>query len=782
MRADSDLQDLKSFFSRPVLWSRSSLSSTPAALTTHIITWTELNNLTPTWATRLQGVRGIRGTLVFTVEHNANPFQQGLLVASFQYGDRQYRRGIRPSLCTQLPHVRLDIAHNTQAQLRVPFMSEYEYIGSSVSEVSHVYGTFVLTQVLPTPSLPNSSTPVFKVYAHWEDIEVIGRVPINGTTLIVPQSGAIVRPRGLTPSDRELEDNGMLSGVLATASRVPKAVGKLFPSLGPIMGSASWFLAASARAASAFGFSKPVILKAAPMLRTFHNYETSVDMPVPAQAVGAFAGNSVAVTRALTGTDIDEMSFDYVLSKPSQIFRGTISTSDAHATVEYASQVALTHMWFRAPTTGVDRGNISFPRGAPLIGGTTAVIPSNLLYFAQHFRMWHGDLVYRVTFAKSKFHTGRVMFSFIPNFQRVSNVSTYAEAGLEGGPAPGVFAGDLQPSQYSMVFDLKDGSEFEFEIPYIAPIPHVGINDSIGFVSMQIMDPLIANGESADTISFIVEVAAKPGFYFAGIGGPNVPVWPDITAPSIEFQSGVGASAIDASQHSVGEKFMSLKQLMMHPIMRRFTHPNNTIVSGTIPMWPCLPAWGDGSPLAVNAARFTPFTRAGMVAQCYAFGIGSTLLHQQTAGLGVSSIMRIVQGPGDNGDATTGTVPGLYSRGVVSPNTAWAQSSRGPTSTETYLLPTLSASPRFRIGDFNNTSNVRDWNPDFGNVANLSQSVKVAYNWSAINVDGATRLWSWGTSAADDARCAAWIGPCPMILANNGSNGNTFYAGGGVGG
>nr|UDL17019.1 MAG: capsid protein precursor [Biomphalaria pfeifferi virus] len=660
-------------------------------------------------------------------------------------------------------------------------MSEFEYIGASVSEANHVYGTFVLTQVLPTPSLANSSLPVFKVYAHWEDLEVIGRVPISGTTFIVPQSGATVKPRGLTPSDRELEENGLFSGVLATAARVPKAIGRVFPSLGPLMGSTSWFLAATARAASAYGFSKPVVQKLSPVVRLHHVYENNIDMPVPALAVGAFAGNSVAVSKALSGTDVDEMSFDYVLTKPSQIFRGSISTTDAHSTVEYASQVALTHMWFRAPTTGSDRGNISFPRGTPATGGFTAVIPSNLLYFAQHFRLWHGDLVYRVTFAKSKFHTGRVMFTFIPNYQRVSNVSTYAEAGLQGGPAPGLFAGDLQPSQYSMVFDLKDGSEFEFEVPFIAPVSHLGINDSMGFVSMQIMDPLIANGESSDTITFIVEVAAKPGFYFAGIGGPNVPIWPDQTAPTIEFQSGVGATATDASQHSVGEKFMSTKQIMMHPIVRRFNHATGTTASGTIPLWPCAPAWGDGNPLPANSRRQTPFMRAGMVAQCYAFGIGSTLLYQNTAALGGSSLMRIVQSPGDNGEAVTGTVPGLYTRPLVSPNTAWAQISRGPNSTESYLLPMLSSSPRFRIGDFNQASITRDWSPSgSSNLTTDSLSVKTTYNWSANNVDGATRPWYWGIAAADDARCSCWIGPCPMVLANNTSTENTWYIDGGV--
>nr|UDL17005.1 MAG: capsid protein precursor [Biomphalaria pfeifferi virus 2] len=666
------------------------------------------------------------------------------------------------------------MAHNTSAELEVPFLSDYEYIGSAQSEINHVYGRFWLTQVLPTPTLPNSATPVYKVYVRFEDIELFGTSPVSSTVFIVPQSGA------KTPGDKELENNGQLSGVLATAARLPRAVARALPSLAPFMGATSWFLSASARAAAAFGFSKPVITKTDPVYRLGHIHEANVDMPVPAVAVGAFAGNQVAVSSALGCTDLDEMAFDTVLTRPSQIFRGTLTTADTHSTNKYVSQVCINHFWFRAPAPGVDRGNISFPRSNTLPGGlNTAVIPSTLLYFGQHFRLWHGDLTYRVTFAKSKFHTGRVMFSFIPNYQRVSNGSTYAEAGLEGGPLPGTSNGELQPTQYSMVFDLKDGSTFDFDVPFFAPTSMVGVNDSLGMVCMQVMDPLVANGESSDTISFIVEVAAKPGFYFSGIAGPASPAWCDLSpSPSIVFQSGVGGHSADASQHSAGEKFLSVKQLMMHPLMRRYTQANNSTVTGTIPQWPCLPSWGDGNPLASNVLREFPFSRAGLVAQCYAFGIGSTVLYVQSAGLGSQSLFRVLSNRFDNAGALTGTVPGLYGSTTIDPNTAWAQFSRGSQTTEAYLLPTLSASPRFRTGDLLNTNTTRDWGPGITSVSTLSIPARVTYQFSATNLDGAARVWSWGTAAADDARVAAWIGPCPIILAASTSTTPSWYSSG----
>lgn len=728
----------------------------------------------PNFFARLRGVRGIRADLVFTVEHNANPFQQGLLVACFQYGQGQFLRADKPSQCTHLPHVRLDIAHHTQAVLRVPYLSEFEYFGSSDTELGNRMGTFALTQVLGTPSLAGSTTPVYKVYIHFENIQVFGRLPLTDTTFIVPQSGLANQHSKVAVADKELRSNGQISGVLATAADVPLAIGRAFPTLRSIMGSASWFLKASAKAASAFGFSKPVATGALTRQVRFPNYgENNCDVIAPASVVGGFASNSVAVTEALGGTDLDEMAFDNLLTRYSQIFRGSISTADAHAAVEYVSKVNLMHMWFRAPAVA-DGGNIALPRGSAV---HNAVFPSTLMYFAQHFRFWHGDLKYRVSFAKSKFHTGRVMFSFIPAYQQVANTRTYADVGFAGGPVPGTFNTDLQPSQYSIVFDLKDGSEFEFEVPYFAPLPHVAINDSLGMVSMQIMDPLVNNGESASTITFIVEVAAKPGFYFAGLGSPGQPAWSNSGNPNVEFQSGlsgVGGRAMEASQVSVGEKFMSAKQLAMCITTRRNDIPTGNTV-GQVPLWFCNPGWGTASPLAPNFGRVWATPRSGMVAQCFAFGTGSTLVYLQWPNT-TASAAKIQLNNRDNNDSVTGTVPSVYNQNLDSPCTAFANLALGTTASGYFLCPTLSMGPRFNIGDYDNTA-TSDWAFGF-TVATTSRTIKAVYNWVLRNGEGAVRALLFGVAAADDARCAAYIGPCPLVLSNTGTTVPIWWAAG----
>lgn len=774
------MQDLTYFFSRPTLISRGNLLAGTGSLYTLPCSWNNFVAEVPLWAERLRGVRGIRGDLVFTIEHNANPFHQGLLVASFQYGDNQFLRGNKPAMCTHLPHVRLNLSDNTAATLTVPYLSEFEYWGSSGSEENYVSGRFFLTQVLGTPLLAGSTTPVFKVYMHLENIQLFGRLPLVTPSFIVPQSGVGSQPRGLSSAQQELKDNGKISGAIATAAQLPKAIGRAFPSISPFMGSVAWFLNASAKAASAFGFSKPSITKEYMGIVRAPNFgEQTCDVPVVTTTVGAFANNSVAVSPALGGTDIDEMAFDNVLTRPSQIFRGSISTADAHGATRYASHVALTHMWFRAPT-GVAApnvpGNIQWPSTS---AGNLAALPSSLLYFGQNFRFWHGGFKYTFSFAKSKFHTGRVMVTFIPNFRQVLNTQTYAAVGIEGGPVPALFNADLQPSQYSKIFDLKSGSTFDFEVPYVSPVNHMGFNDTMGFLSMQIMDPLVNNGESSPTISFIVEVAALPGFYFAGIAGPLIPSHVDNVDPVIEFQSGVGASAVDSSQHSVGEKFMSLKQIMMTTLVRRFSHPNTLLAQGIIPHWCCLPSWSvAGQPLTATTQRNFALSRSGMVAQCFAFGIGSTVLSVDSVSLGAASHFRVLSSSADNNAGIISPITAsLYQSISNTPATAWAACYRGTTGA-LFKLPMVSANPRFRIGDFNTDNGVRDWFPsaNFDGNNNASFSVKMLYRWGVRNNDGGTRNWHWGVCADDDARCAAYIGPCPLIFAFPESNNNSWWS------
>jgi hypothetical protein len=759
--ATAALQDLKTFLGRPVLLQRGPVSTAPTNLFSFTVTWNTLATNIPGWD-RLTGVQGLRATLKFILETNANPFHQGLLVSSFQYGnsDSQYRRYDKPQLCTHLPHSRLNMSEHTQSTLIVPYLHEFAYIGRSVSEADVVYGRFGLNQVLDTP-IVGSAIPVYKLYLALEDIELVGHTTMSTPSTIIPQGGA----------DKELEENGKLSGILATAARVPRSVRRAYPSLAPFASPVEWFLKASAGAAAAFGFSAPV--DAGPILKVnkVGAYEHTCDMVRPATTVGGFQGNKVGVSLEASGTDVDEMAFDNILTRYSQIFRGTLAVTDSHGTFVYASHVCPLHFWYRTSTA-----RPGFNAQLPDSSAAAAIVyPSTIMYFAQHFRLYHGGFKYRVTFAKSKFHTGRVMFSFIPGYRDVRNFGSYS--GI-GAPLPPTFTADIQPTQYSLIFDLKDSSEFEFEVPFFAPFPLVATSDTIGGVSMVVMDPLVANGESATEIEYIIEVAALPGFYFANVTTPGQPVHDDNvelvvlqggvppTEGQLVSQSDLMAPSKDVADVTAGEKFMSAKQLGMLNTTNRFSVPANGFSQGHIPHFSVIPAWGVTSPIAANVLRAFPIPRAGVVASCYAFCVGGTTASIRNPQVGAFFTGAYLLS-NDNGTATTALgVPCLRS---INGASGLKASNAEPSGTALYHVPTYNAAMKCRVGDMRGAVDATQTrNYTFANSAsNISRTARNVGVWWIRNGNGTAQTFYAGYGMADDARCIGFIGPAPFILANS---------------
>lgn len=751
-QVSDDMQDIKSFLGRPTLINLGTLSATAGLLTSMIAKWSTFASLIPFFEDRLRGVQGLRATLVFTVEHACNPFHQGMLVSCFQYGTNvAYPRYLQPFACTNLPHVRLNVSENTMSVLRIPFLGEVEYWGRGANE-DNTTGVFGLQQVLVTPLLTNSSVPTYKVFLHMEDIELIGRRPVADVVVVTPQAGSLHR--------KETKSVGVASGVLEASKTFANAIGNHVPSLRGFTSTAGWFLGAASKAAAAFGFSKPADL--APIVRTTRLptfFENSVDMVAPSITVGGFQANSISVHPKTGGTEVDEMSFDTILARYSQIFRGTFTTAFSHGATIYASAVCPYHMWFRVQGGTSPGGNISLPEFS---AAANAYQPSNIMYFSQFFKYWTGGFRYRITFAKSKFHTGRVLFTFVPNSVPLQNTQLHTNAGF----APTPFSSRLQPSQLSKVFDLKDGNEFEFDVDYIYPTPYAGANHSIGTVSMQIMDPLINNGESFATISYLVEVCAKPGFHYAGLKSPAAPAYNQFVTPVV-LQSGVGVDKPDVADLTVGEKFMSAKQLAMAATVRRFDVTNLAITTTALPQWHANTSWPTAAAALDTAVRDFPLNRSALVAACYAYCVGSTNFTVHSS-LSSASAAKVYLEDADYNQFLTSRPASIYNPEPLS-TAASSLTSLGLPGGQ-YLLPTLSPVMRFDPGSFTNL-----WTFGTATTGNSSTYVSGVYKLSVRNVDGATKTLYLGVAAADDARGVGFIGP-PLCLLRSSALGATTWS------
>lgn len=133
----SDIQNLTEYFARPRLIGSGVLNSSQNVQFSQVINPVNLfTTLFPFGNQRLTGVFGARYSPVFTVQVATTPFHQGLLAATFQYGEVTDSsalsvgltgRGFFPGMNTSIPHVRMDLATTTMVTLKVPFLSTLEY-------------------------------------------------------------------------------------------------------------------------------------------------------------------------------------------------------------------------------------------------------------------------------------------------------------------------------------------------------------------------------------------------------------------------------------------------------------------------------------------------------------------------------------------------------------------------------------------------------------------------------------------------------------------------------
>jgi hypothetical protein len=151
-------------------------------------------------------------------------------------------------------------------------------------------------------------------------------------------------------------------------------------------------------------------------------------------------------------------------------------------------------------------------------------------------------------------------------------------------------AGLPQPFSYSEVFDLKDASSFEFEVPYVCPDPFLEVTASHGAISLTVLDPLVTSGETSTTIDYMVEVKAMEDFMFGCPASPMFAIL-DSSVPGniVALQSGLGGVAdIDdtVSQYTMGEQILSLKSLMMIPNFVAADLPaTTTSITTALPYW-----------------------------------------------------------------------------------------------------------------------------------------------------------------------------------------------------
>lgn len=660
----ADLQDLKTYFARPRQIGGGTIAfgnRTPVFVLDVDVGF--LTSTFPQYLFRLSGVYGITFTLNFRVQVVASPFNQGLLALNWQYeGDTTdnsiYNRHLYSASCTHLPHVRLDLSEQTMVEMSIPFLWHSDFFSmSGYSQPFDQYGVIALNTILPAISDTGLPVPSYKIYCYLTDMQFFG-AQNNTNTTIVLQSGSVVKT--------EMQGSHLLSSGLNNVAKVANFVGKNIPSLSAIAGPTAWVAETAAGIAKYFGYSKP-ILQDPPLkvMRTLYAGESQVDIAAPSWSLGPMQTNTLDVTPEFAGTDIDEMSFDFIKKRYSQICVGEISTTDAQPDVIYACVVSPSSFWFRAPSAKPFCNNCFPVSSASLITQSgNAFQPSCLLHLASNFRLWRGSFKFRFTFAKTKFHAGRYYVSYTPRTQINSTAGNTAT--IQG---PEITSGSIQPYGYSMIIDLKDGNVFDFSIPYLVENPYLTLSSNIGGLSMCALDPLIAPDTVPNTVKFLVEVAADDDFEVADYSGPYFV--PTVGNATIYQQSGdvVAASKSPASS-VIGERIMSVKQLIQIPWWRRITVGASTTLKMTLAPWYTSTVYsalnaGLALPNSATIALFGAFNPGFSWGKCFVFARGGSDTHVYGLGRGYNifaeqapGCLRTVSGNNTNYAAVPSASPG----------------------------------------------------------------------------------------------------------------------------
>jgi hypothetical protein len=556
-------QDIMTFLAKPYPIQNGTFTTTDTVSTFNNIATPSTIVQLPLYLNKLKGYLGFRATIVYRLQVNANRFQQGRYIlawtptAGAEIGpaaSTQWFFAHNHTLTqrTQLPHVELDLSTDTQAVLKVPYVSVLTHC--PILSTGHLgdLGYVQITPYSPLVAPAGSTIASYTLWVSFEDVELAGAAN--------PQMSkpfrAKVTPRSKALSEKEQEEAGIgpIQTTMRVVAKVSDFVGTSIPFLSEFATPVSWAANIVGGIASVFGWSRPLVLSPAERRKIeIFPYATNMDTADTAAPLSLSSRNTVEVLPGFAGSDMDEMSIPFLVSIPA--FWQSIS-------------------WTTSATNGTALGffamapNVFF-NSTSSIGGASLTNFLPLGFLASAFALYRGSIVLTFKLVKTEFHSGRLLLAFNPYY--VDN----------GGGA----SWSLTDSSYLYreIIDVREGNEFSFTIPWTALSSYKATsgNDSqYGEVILFVLDELVAPATVSSTVTILVEVSGAKDFEFAmprPMGyTPCIGVVPQMASifdpkpemnPSNVHSGVIGGSSVMEDEllnarMAIGEKVLSLRSLL----------------------------------------------------------------------------------------------------------------------------------------------------------------------------------------------------------------------------
>lgn len=520
---------IEDFLRKPTRLASGSLSATDTGKLFEIDPFLSLYN-TSQKGGKLRGVYLFRADVIITLQINAVRFQAGryilAFIPSFGNGDTtwsNYKYKMHTAnltTVTQLPHVEIDLAQQTHVTLRLPFVSVYTHLmpGQTTSTSPLTFGSLFMVPYWPLiPGSADNLAP-YTVWGHFDNIE-LGSVAL-------PQSGYSIGQK-----EAKAMGVGPVSSVAAKVAKTATVLGEV-PMLAPATSVVGWLADLTGRVARVWGFSKPMVQNAPSRVhRTILPYAANTDQSVTSQSLALVSDNEVVVNSGVSGSAVDEMSFDYI--KGVYAFSGNLSWT----TLLPADSLLGT--FAHNPST------YSY-----VFGKGVTMVP--VAFLQTFFKMWRGGLKFRFKLVKTEFHSGRLRITYSPGYHVVPTLGSVSDLDI----------------LHQEIIDIRDTAEFEFVVPYVSPELYTRSGVPTGALFIHVLDPLVAPSTVSSTVPILVEVAGADDLEFAIPANtkyePYAPVVP-MSGYTINPAVKLGATSGDPNKPAtiaVGEKIVSFRQLL----------------------------------------------------------------------------------------------------------------------------------------------------------------------------------------------------------------------------
>jgi hypothetical protein len=540
------IQSILSFLQKPIRLISGNLSTTDTATTFSQIELPSgiLNN--NIYRDKLNGHLAFRATIVLTININATRFQQGRYMIYWVPSgganggtarSTSWFTGHTASLVqrTQLPHVEFDVSCDTQATLEIPFVSAYPYYSLRSYSADTSIGTAVLAPYSPLRVTSGLTTAGYTIWAYFKDVEVV--------TPTFPQMGGFnrsgtVTKRSSNPSELEQDGTGIgpVTSFLKKSAKASSLLGNI-PLLSSFTAPVSWALDLSSQVASVFGWSKPTNLEhTAKVQRRYWDFVGNVDNVDSSRPLALNTTNIIEHVDGFSGTDLDELSFEYLTSISSWFESFDWSTLNAADAL-----LDTVHM---TPDTFYTT-NGSFFNLTPVC------------FIAQFFDCYRGSFNLTIKIVKTEFHSGRLGVVFVPHDPRTTS------------PTFSVSSSDYA---FREIIDIRYGSEFTFNFPFTSLESYRHCRSSAsryGTVFIYIVDPLRAPDTVSNTVAVLLEVSGgKDLEYAVPVSLPMLPIMnvvPQMDPCALTGGTIGNSTSSGGDYHSracIGEKIISFRSLI----------------------------------------------------------------------------------------------------------------------------------------------------------------------------------------------------------------------------